>query len=225
MNFKLKDVFHTAVDQQAGVTADAKPAIDLGGALLPRGSNAPVQVDSARITEPVMPTAPTVDGGTFEPAKPVMDPVEQKVLAFIRICHVTDGLTYREISGGCDLPIAEVKHALESLVERGTIRHSGDTEPNYRRYSLTSPIPESPASAPQTLSPSEQWAIDARQRADAEEAAKRSPEPKRYEPSETDVTAELQRRKSVAPLTPEERQQLEPMRGRVPRNPQAFVKR
>lgn len=109
-----------------------KAAIDLGGALLVRGG------------EPLV-----VDAGTFEaepPVQPVVkvDPVEQKVMAFLRVCRTTTGLTVREVSGGTGIPVADVRRALESLVTVGEVHHDDAPEQNYRRYRLSGSAPAAP---------------------------------------------------------------------------------
>jgi hypothetical protein len=87
-------------------------------------------------------------------------------------------------------------------------------------------MPDQPAQPPEPyINADDKWAAEQRARVLSEEAAKRPAEPRRFELSEEAITAELERRKSVAPLTPEERQQLDLMKGRVPRSPQAFIKR
>jgi hypothetical protein len=211
--------------QSKEVTADAsvesKPStavsVDLGDALLQAGSAAVV---------PAASTVPVIDCGTFESAEPQLDPIEEKVLAFLRICHLTSGLTFREVAGGTALPIAEAKRALESLVANGTVKHSGEPEPNYRRYSLTAPEPEAPAPPVDRRSKEQRWSDEAaaKQRA-ADEALKPKPQP-RYQPTADEVQAALDaeeaRRKAIV-FTPEEREYLRRMEGRVPINPQSVI--
>jgi hypothetical protein len=226
MKFKLQDVFRTPEKNKKVETIDsgtfsanASKPIDLGDALLSRGSNAPV---------PAAPTVPVIDCGTFESAQPLVDPIEQKVLAFLRVCHLTDGLTYREVAGGTSLPIADVKAALERLVAAGDVKHTDVPEPNYRRYSLTAIVPEVPAPSPDKRSKEQIWSDNAYARVRAEEAAKLPPPTPRYEPTDAEVQAAMDAeaaRKAAAVLTPEQREFLRLTEGRVPRNPQAFVKR
>jgi hypothetical protein len=161
-----------------------------------------------------------------EPVAPKVDPAEAKVLAFLRICHVTDGLTHREIAGGTSLQSTDVKTALASLVANGTVKHSGEDEVNYRRYRLAVSVPERPSQPVEDFMTADQrWAMDARRRVLDAEAANRPPEPKRWTPSEEAITAEMEKRKSVKPLSPEERHQLKLLEGRVSRNPQEAIKR
>jgi hypothetical protein len=188
-----------------------KAAPDLGTALTARGPKA----------------VPTIDCGTFESAQPQIDQTEAKVLKFIGICHVTDGMTFREIASGTELQIPAVKTALVSLVAKGTVKESGETEPNYRRYTLTAvPAPEAPAPPVDRRSKEQRWSDEAaaKQRA-ADEALKPKPQP-RYEPSESEVqaamAAEEARRKAIK-FTPEEREELRRMEGRTPRNPQVAI--
>jgi hypothetical protein len=164
-------------------------------------------------------------GGT--PAEPVIqaDPNEQKILKFIGICHVSDGLTYREIANGCDLPIASVKTALASLVQKGMLTSSEEPEPNYRRYRLTATVPAASSGPASEPTADERWARESRQRVLAAEASRRAPESKRYTPTEEEITAELERRKQVTPLTDAEGRELELGAGRVPINPQIAVRK
>ena len=191
------------------------------------GTNATLSTPAVPVTPPAEPTVSKVGDS---PEAPQVDPVEQKVLAFVRICHVTDGLTYKEIAGGTSLLISAVRHALESLVANGTLKHSGEDESNYRRYMLAVSEPVQSAQPVEDFRTSSQvWDYQQRQRVAVEEAAKRPPEPKRYSPSESEVTAALDaeaEKKTTLVLSPEERQSLDiSMRNRRPINQQQFIKR
>jgi hypothetical protein len=159
------------------------------------------------------------------PAEPQSSPVEQKVVAFIKLCHLTSGLTYREIASGCDLQIADVKVALASLVASGTLSHSDEAEPNYRRYMLTTsePVKAAPPADPYG-SPEARWAAEARQRHQAEQAA-RHPQP--IVRSTVPPLDEIVLPEPAKPLTPEERRLHDSLipKNRVSRNPQEYVKR
>jgi hypothetical protein len=191
-----------------------KSGIDLGGALIAKGNGAP----------------PVIDAGTFsaEPsAQPVVeaDPTEARVLAFLKVCHLATGLTYREISGGTGLQIPTVKDALEQLVAAGAVRHDDAPEQNFRRHTLTASVPAAPSARASEPTAEERWARESRQRVLAAEASQRKPEQPQYSPTEEEISAELERRKKVTPLTDAERKQLELGAGRVPINPQIAVRK
>jgi hypothetical protein len=158
-------------------------------------------------------------------AEPQPDPSEKRVMGFLRISHTSVGMTLREISGGSSTPIADVRAALERLVAQGAVHHNDAPEQNYRRYRLASAPVQAPPAPAAEMSADDRWNLEQRRRVLREEAAKRTPEPIRYEPTPAEVEAELQKRKQVKPLTAEERELVKLGEGRVPRNPQVFVKR
>jgi hypothetical protein len=77
------------------------PLPDLGDALLRPSSGSRAVIDCGTFHDPWQPEqkVTTIDCGTFDPA-PQVDLIETKVLAFLKVCHLTSGLTYREIAGG-----------------------------------------------------------------------------------------------------------------------------
>jgi hypothetical protein len=144
----------------------------------------------------------------------------------LRVCPTTVGLTAREISGGSSQPIADVQRALSSLISSGQVTSTNEPEPNYRRYNSASPVTEQPAQPSEPyLNADDKWAAEQRARVLSEETAKRPAEPRRFVPSEEAITAELEKRKQVAPLTPEERRELALTEGRTPRSPQSRIVR
>jgi hypothetical protein len=168
--------------------------------------------------------ASTLDCGEILSPETPQDPVEQKVLKFLGICRTSVGLTAREISGGTGLPISDVKVALAALVTAGTVL-SDDGYENQRRYTLSSPVTEQPeVPAQQTLNPAEQQLREAAQKHQAEVLAK-TPQPKRHIVTDAELDAELAKRKTVTPLTVEERRLLDLGRDRVPINPQSVIRR
>jgi hypothetical protein len=181
--------------------------------------------NAATSTLVVSGTSPTqAEPITVTPAEPQANPAEQKVVAFIKLCHLTDGLTYREIASGCDLQIADVKAALASLVASGVLSHSDEAEPNYRRYNLATPVPAAAPPAEPYVSPEARWAAEAQQRQRAELAAK-YPQP--IIRSTVPPLDEIVLPEPAKPLTPEERRLHDSLipKGRISRNPQEYVKR
>ena len=186
---------------------------------------------TAAAPAPTPPTVPVIDGGTFESAESQVDPVEQKVLKFIRICHLNDGLVVKEIASGCDLPIADVQTALASLIAKGTVTHSGepDSEANKRRYNLANFVPE-PLPAPVTdrRSDEQKWSDEIQRKFREEEAAKQPPPAKRYEPTPEEVQAAVaaEHARHNVTFTEEQQRELKLMEGRrTGLNPQVAIKR
>lgn len=148
-------------------------------------------------------------------------PTEQKILRFIKLCRVTDGLTIREIAGGTQLPIADVRKALDSLVASGTLTSTGEPEMEFqrRRYNtptvaeVVAPKPEPYESADQRINRESRAAYE------ADKLAHQPPAPPTvHYPTDAEVQTILDakeaERKSIV-FTPEERAQLKLMDGRL----------
>lgn len=211
---------HKAVSEpvQQEPIAESKPSPtvpDLGNALRQAGSGFVPTVSNVGDSpkEPI----------TVTPAEPQSSPVEQKVVAFIKLCHLTSGLTYREIASGCDLQIADVKVALASLVASGTLSHSDEAEPNYRRYNLATPVPVAAPPAEPICGTAELWNREAQRRHREEMAAKQPPIVRSTVPPLDEIVLP----EPAKPLTPEERRLHDSLipKNRVSRNPQEYVKR
>jgi hypothetical protein len=149
---------------------------------------------------------------------------QDQVLNFITNNPPCGGLTARELSGGLQLPIEEVRSAVEALVATREIRAVDDTLPtNYQRYVLASAtVPAAVTPDEPWRSPEEIWSAEAQKKHRAELAAKRPPQPRRFEPSEEQISQAMT---PAPPLTPEERETAKRLGvGRVIRNPQEFIR-
>lgn len=175
----------------------------------------------------VPPVTPiTIDCGEFDSAEPEpavspVDPSVSKVLAFLRL---SPECTRREVAGGCELRLDEVNAILARLTESGAITSDSGYE-NTRRYKLAGFTP-TPAQPVEEFTPSTEmvWSAEQRQRELAEER-RLYPEPpiKRYEPTEEEIDAEMEKRTTIV-LTDAQRKELDvAMRNRRPLNPQAFI--
>jgi hypothetical protein len=173
----------------------------------------------------------TAAGASFVPASapdPQADetsPTIELVRKFIGIC-TAEGVTVKELAGGTGLMISEVKAALSSLQAEGTVKCSAEEEVNYRRYSLTNPVPK-PVLAPAApyISDAQRWDMAARKRVSDEAAAKRAPEPRRPVITDEMLDAEMEKRTHIK-LTADELKELRLTDGyRRNVNPNAFIKR
>jgi hypothetical protein len=149
---------------------------------------------------------------------------EQQVYEFLKGSR---NCTAKELANGLCLPLETVQSVLDVVVHAGeVIRIDGDGAQNTARYNLAgmpTPVVETPTA--QWKSTEQLWPDRERARVLSEEKLKNPPpQPKRYTPTDAEVESEMVERKSVKPLTPEERQQIKLMEGRTPRNPQIFVK-
>ena len=152
----------------------------------------------------------------------------EKILKFINTLPPVDGLTLREIAGGTELPIGEVRRLLDDLTAAGDVRVvDASVEFNLRRYcGLSAPV-IAPSVQTEWVSAADQWAIAAREHGLADwrrRHPEESEQQKRYEPSDEEIAAEAAAKKTVTPITPEERRELElSTRNRTPRNPQQHL--
>jgi hypothetical protein len=135
-------------------------------------------------------------------------------------------VTAREISGGSGVPIESVVVILGAVLSAGEIVETGGSA-NTTTYSLTgSTLPVVEPSPASYVSEEARWnaGAQARERALAE-ARKPKPEPS-YQPTEAELQAALDAKKTTHVLTEDERRELklgEGHRGGV--NPQLFIRR
>ena len=180
----------------------------------------PIVVDCGEMTESESPVAPQT---------PAPNPNESKILRFIKLCKVTDGLTVREIAGGTQLPIADVRKALDSLVASGTLTVTGDSENlgNHLRYNLPTSEQE-PIHADEVADQRINSLAEVERQRDR--LAHPAPQPPpNYRPTDAEVAAALlaqEAARKAIKFTAEEREQLKLMEGRlVGLNPNIALKR
>lgn len=152
---------------------------------------------------------------------------QDQVLKFITNNPPCGGLTARELSGGLQLPIEEVRSAVESLLTAAVIRAVDASLPaNFQRYVPASATVAAPAPPEQPWrSTAEIWAAEARARGLAEWKRNhpRPEPPKRYEPTEQEIESELAKKK-VEPLSAAEYEESL-RRPRHINNPQLFIQK
>ena len=148
-----------------------------------------------------------------------------KVQQFLKLSR---NATRNEIAGGTGLNRDVVDAILAAVVAAGGIIKTG--EANTATYSLAGQSATVSAPEPEDRRSSEQiWSDNERARAMVDwkrTHPEEFPAPqKRYSPSDEEISAFAESQK-VAPLTPEQRRELERMtNGRTPVNPQIAIKR
>jgi hypothetical protein len=158
--------------------------------------------------------------------EPAVDPNEERIVKFIRVCHLPEGIHADEMRGACGIPKDAVMVAINSLLAKGIIRHNGAIEVNHRRYMLTASEPEQPVAPPAETQQSRDAKFNAECQARwrAENPLPAPPKPTVI--TDAEVEAELAKMRAVKPISPEERRDLEQReRNRRPVSQNLFIKR